>query len=481
VHSLNPKVKKPSLKLLLLSFSLLIIFATGSVLADNNNQLKTIYHVYVDGDKIGTVNDQDLIEEIIEKKSKLLQAEYSHLNLTVKEDLVVVPEKVFTPIYNNAEVLTELKEKITIAAQATALVVDGEKVGYVNNNDEASQVINQMLSEFAPAEVISKLDNLEYKNPDKEITSLLNEPTIIDVTLSENVSLLEEKIAPEKIITIEQAIELLKKGTLTDTIHTVKSGDYLGKIASKYNLSVKEVLSLNPEITEKTILQIGDKLIVTDYEPYVKVTVTEAVAKEEFTSYETEYQSSSKMYKGESKVIQYGVKGKKRVDYVITKENGKEVKKEIVNTEVIKKPINKIVVKGTKVIPSRGTGEFGWPTYGGVITSKLGWRWGAYHKGIDIAGVSNRTIRAVDNGTVVFASYGWNGGYGTKIIINHNNGYKTIYAHLSKLYVSSGQVVRKGQAIGVMGNTGNSTGTHLHIELYKYSTLLNPLKYFRRY
>lgn len=98
------------------------------------------------------------------------------------------------------------------------------------------------------------------------------------------------------------------------------------------------------------------------------------------------------------------------------------------------------------------------------------------HKGIDIARPANRNILAADNGVVEFAGYD-NGGYGNKIIINHNNGMKTVYAHLSSISVSVGQTVEKGKVIGIMGSTGNSTGIHLHFELYKNGALQNPLDY----
>src|SRR5699024_8881046 len=129
------------------------------------------------------------------------------------------------------------------------------------------------------------------------------------------------------------------------------------------------------------------------------------------------------------------------------------------------------------VIPSRGSGDLSWPADGGYVSSHIGKRWGAMHKGIDIAGPSSRTITASDHGVV--ESSGWNnGGYGNKIVINHNNGMKTVYAHLASLNVQVGQLVEKGMKIGVMGSTGNSTGIHLHFEVYKNGKLQNPMDHF---
>ena len=140
-------------------------------------------------------------------------------------------------------------------------------------------------------------------------------------------------------------------------------------------------------------------------------------------------------------------------------------------------PKEYVVVVGTKVIPSVGTGTFAWPTIGGYVSSKKGHRWGRKHEGIDIARPSNYTIKASDNGVVTTA--GRHSTYGNYVVVDHNNGYETLYAHLSKISVSVGQVVEQGSAIGVMGSTGRSTGTHLHFEVHKNGAVMNPLAYLK--
>ena len=86
-------------------------------------------------------------------------------------------------------------------------------------------------------------------------------------------------------------------------------------------------------------------------------------------------------------------------------------------------------------------------------------------------------IVAAESGTVILANYGWNGGYGNYIILNHGNGITTRYAHASQLYVSAGQAVTKGQVIAAVGTTGNSTGPHLHFEIRINGSHTNPLNY----
>jgi murein DD-endopeptidase MepM/ murein hydrolase activator NlpD len=300
---------------------------------------------------------------------------------------------------------------------------------------------------------------------------------LLDVQLSEKVSSVDVKISPEKILTVDEAVKLLEKGTLKEEKYKVKEGDVLVDIAKKYKIEIKDLLALNPGLKEDSLLQINQEINVTAYKPYLHVIVQEEASKKEEIPFETEIIEDSSMYKGDKKTKQEGQTGEKLVHYIVVKQNGKEMKQEMQKEQVLKEPVKQIIVKGTKVVPSRGTGNLAWPTVGGYVSSKMGTRWGKFHKGIDIARPSNYTIKAADNGVV--ASAGWDGGYGNKIVINHNNGLKTVYAHLSSINVRVGQTVEKGQKIGVMGSTGHSTGVHLHFEVYKNGRLQNPLDYLR--
>ncbi len=128
--------------------------------------------------------------------------------------------------------------------------------------------------------------------------------------------------------------------------------------------------------------------------------------------------------------------------------------------------------------PDAGTvtasGDFVWPASGRI---SQGFAW--YHKGIDIANKEGPDVLAADSGTVILAGWPDNAGYGNRIIIDHGNGYTTLYAHLSQIYVTVGQTVRRGSLIGKMGSTGRSTGTHLHIEIRRDGAALNPLELLR--
>ncbi|MBU7585738.1 MAG: peptidoglycan DD-metalloendopeptidase family protein [Nostoc sp. TH1S01] len=125
----------------------------------------------------------------------------------------------------------------------------------------------------------------------------------------------------------------------------------------------------------------------------------------------------------------------------------------------------------------RGTGLFTYPS-NAPTSSPFGWRihpilgYRRFHAGLDFAASYGSTIRAADSGTVIFA--GWYGGYGRAVIIDHGNGLTTLYGHTSELFVSEGQGVQRGQAIAAVGSTGFSTGPHLHFEVRRHGTPVNP-------
>ncbi len=439
----------------------------------DDEALSKVYHVYVNGEHVGIVENKDVVENHIAEKISGHQDE-NDFTYTVNEEIDYVTETVFSSKVDNQEVIDYLDEELTIAVEAQALEIGDEVVGYFAEKELAEQVIQEYKEKYVSADVLEKIDN----DSEEESEPLsVGESHIIDVSLTEEVSIEDKKVSDDEILTVEEGITLLEKGTLENKKHVVDAGDVLGSIASQYDLSLDKLLELNEDLTEDSVIKIGDELNVTAYEPYVEVVVTEEKLDEEEIAYQTEVEESEDMYKGEEEVKQEGENGTVETHYRMEKVNGKTVDMEVLDENVTEEPTNKVIVKGTKVVSSRGSGELDWPAVGGSISSHVGERWGSYHKGIDIAGVSDRSILAADNGTV--SSAGWdNGGYGNKIVIDHNNGYRTIYAHLSSIDVSSGQTVEKGQKIGVMGSTGFSTGIHLHFEVYKDGSLENPADHF---
>ncbi|MEC5425086.1 M23 family metallopeptidase [Virgibacillus sp. C22-A2] len=452
-------------------------------------ELESVYHVYIDEKYIGQVDDTEVIDRVIDQKLSAQSDKYKDINITIGQDVSVISESVFNPKSNNTKVRKALEEQLTVMANAVELVIGKDTVGYFSDRESAEEVVSAYKTKYVDNKILEKMEAAEEKKmemnssviedgPKKKnkVIPAIDETIIKGVELSDEVSFSEQKVLPEEVLHVEQGIKMLEKGTLSEEVHQVSEGEVIGGIASKYNLSTEKLLELNQDLDEDSLLQIGQEINVTEYKPFVDVIVREEMMVEETISYETEIIESDDLYKGDKEVKQEGKDGQMEVHYAIEKRNGKQTGKEKLTENITKEAVNEVIIKGTKVISSRGTGEMAWPAVGGYISSHVGERWGRMHKGIDIARPSNSTIKAADNGTIEYAGYD-NGGYGNKIVINHNNGMKTIYAHLASISVSPGQTVEKGSKIGVMGSTGNSTGVHLHFEVYKNGSLKNPVDY----
>lgn len=190
---------------------------------------------------------------------------------------------------------------------------------------------------------------------------------------------------------------------------------------------------------------------------------------EEYTL-DTEYIEVDSWYTSQKQVVQEAQTGVHDVVASVTYSNGAEVDRTIQQDNVVTEPVAKVVKVGTKEAPT-----FIKPLNGGSFSSPFGSRWGRQHKGVDWSCSVGTTVFASCGGTVSYA--GWQNGFGNTIVISHGNGLKTRYAHLSQISVSSGQKVSQGDKIGLSGNTGNSTGPHLHFEVLLDGEQVNPLNY----
>ena len=206
------------------------------------------------------------------------------------------------------------------------------------------------------------------------------------------------------------------------------------------------------------------------------VTVSESESKT--VEFKTVYQNSSSHYEGTSVVKNEGKHGERTLVYDVVYVDGAEASRTLVSDTEIKAAENKVVLVGTKK-NTASTGKYEWPLKSVYITSEYGGRTlsGKYdfHLGIDLRASGGTYVYASDGGKVIFAGY--NGSYGYLIKIEHDNGDLTYYAHLSKIEVKSGSRVYKGQYIAKSGATGNVTGPHLHFEIRKNGSTVNPKSY----
>ncbi|MBA2174780.1 peptidoglycan DD-metalloendopeptidase family protein [Halobacillus locisalis] len=427
-----------------------LIVGVGTVYAESN--IETTYHVYVNDKHLGTVEDKKIVETHIEEKIEKAEKTYGDWNLQTKEKVSFESENVFSPKYTEEKVLSSIDRQLDVVVEAVGLQVDGETVAYLPNKEKADQVIDQFTTRYVKPATLAAVEERKLDNKAVELES--DESKVVDVQLSADVSHETKAVDPEQVSTVDLALQSLLTGK--ETLH----------------LSKDHLMSAKPSDQSEDDGTTSEKTVKVS--PLMDVIVKEKGIRTEVIPAEKEVVKTDELYEGESEIKQKGRDGEKEIHFTATFANGEVDQEEITKETITKEPVKEIVRQGTKD-PSVGTGTFLWPAYGGTITSHLGERWGRMHKGIDIAGVTNRTIRAADYGTVVTAEY--QNGFGNKVVIDHNNGYRTIYAHLSSIDVQVGQTVKKGDGLGIMGTTGNSTGIHLHFEIYKNGALKNPMDY----
>lgn len=265
------------------------------------------------------------------------------------------------------------------------------------------------------------------------------------------------------------AAAALTKEWETPTTYTVEAGDCLSVIAEKHGMKTAELMELN-QLTDSEWIYIGDELIVTVPQPEVSVWYKQRAAYEEEYEEDVIYQDNSSWYVGTEKVLQEGTTGRRQVVADILCRNGQEVSREILEETILVQAQPEIIERGTSTPPT-----YIKPLLGGSFSSPFGSRWGRMHKGVDWSCSIGTAVRASCGGRIVSA--GWVNGYGNCIMISHSDGKQTRYAHLSKILVSTGQTVKQGEKIALSGNTGNSTGPHLHFEILVNGTQVNPLNY----
>lgn len=290
-----------------------------------------------------------------------------------------------------------------------------------------------------------------------------------DYPILGNINKIEAEETPSSILNIRTSTSEIETATTKsekprDKIYSykVQSGDTLSSIAKKFDVSIDTLKWENSDKikSDKTLLHVGDELSIPP--------VTGIVHK--VKSGETVYSIAKK----------YGVTAQNIINFPFNTFVDDEKFALAIGTQLVvpggvmpeEQPIYRASVSAVTLVAG-GTGQFIWPT-NGVITQYPVW----YHFAVDIANSSSPAIVAADTGTVVTREC-LNWGYGCHIIVDHGNGYQTLYAHLQAFYVGLGDKVDRGQSIGQMGSTGRSTGTHLHFEVRKGGVLQNPLNYLR--
>lgn len=466
------------------SLTIIAMLTTGAYAGNAyyKSNLVDVYHVYLHGAEIGIVDSPRVVEEWIANKKNQESNLFKGYDLEIDTDVTYEHQSIYRGEYDNETTLNVLANSVEVKAKAFRLVVNGEFIGYVKDKAAGERLLESIQSQYTKefdkknTVVIASLGDDEEFSPPPVQENEQGEK-LKKVTFKEEIEFVPTIIEPTEMTEEETITNILTEGVEEQITYTVQSGDYLGKIAVEYNIPTTELLKLNPGLTEKSILQIGQVLNVTGINSKITVqTVVESKAVESIP-FATEVINDNTKFKDQVTTRQKGVKGEKEVTYETLKENGVVVDRTAIDETILTQPIKQIEVRGTKVRPTVKTGKFIWPAKGGYITSNYGYRWGRLHAGIDIAGVKDKTIMASDAGTVTFA--GSKASFGNLVIIDHGDGYETYYAHLSSISVKKGAKVGQGQKIGVMGSTGHSTGTHLHFEIRINGKPQNPANAFK--
>lgn len=300
---------------------------------------------------------------------------------------------------------------------------------------------------------------------------------IVEMGFSNTIEVCESYVPADEIMSLDEAKNYFTETKDVQEIYKVESGDTLSEISMKVNLPMDDIIALNDSLEDtRSLIVPGQELIITSPKPALSVLWSYQAKVNEVYDLPIEYIYNDSWYTNQTQTLQQPSAGSHDAVLLVAKENSSEVGSQVLYEEVLAVPIAKVVEKGTIIPPT-----YIKPLSGGRQTSGFGRRnsptkgASSNHKGVDWATPVGTTVVASCGGTVVFA--GWGSGYGNVIYINHPDGRQTRYGHLSRILVSNGQTVSQGQRIAYSGNTGVSTGPHVHFEILINGTQVNPLNY----
>ncbi len=444
---------------------LAIVFLVNTV--SNAAQARYAVSVEYNGQVVGYVQD----EAVAEEAQKVILSKINYVE--GDEKISVEPKLSVKKVSNNIPLddVDALADKMiqnsdVSFVQANGLYINDIFMGAVKDGDKIQATLDSILAKYKstnPTETVEFVDKIEVKD---------------GLYLSDG------------IIDEDELVAKLTSDKQVEAYYTVVEGDAPTLIAEKVNLPYKTLKALNPQIETKCM--VGQKVLINRSKPYVSVRVTRTENYDISIPYKTISVNDSSLYKGTQSTLINGQNGSANVTAKVSMVDGYEESRVITAKNVTKQPVDKKVAVGTKstgapqsVIAASG-GGFMWPVggWGGSISSyfydrSYYYQFGQWHKGIDIQSNSQYLpIYASKGGRVVSA--GWDGGLGRCVRVDHGNGWVTTYGHLSSIRVTTGQYVDKGDLLGIMGSTGNSTGVHLHFEIRQWDSPYNPLDFLQR-
>ncbi len=482
------------------------------------------FTVYLNGTQVGTVGDLDVVDECliaarrklagssdelvladssvtwqgqevmwgtIDRPSAITANMTAVLRKSVKETL----NRSYTVKINEYTVNLASTQEVLALLQASIDKYDENHQYYVDLTMDADRELNVLTTQiFSATEQQKEEEEAEKVMTSVGINAVLDEifaniePAkekdfsdyelgLMSLGFGDKVEVVESYLQDYELTDLQQAIEEVTKDQEKEQIYEVVSGDTLSQIAEKNEIPLADLIAMNETLeNENSMIRVGDELIVTVPEPELSVERMEQQYYEEDYEAEVIYVDNDDWYTTQTKTLQEPSAGHRNVVADVYYRNKEEVDRTILKEEITYEAVPKIVERGTKIPPT-----YIKPISGGRLSSGFGRRKAptrgasSYHKGIDWSTPTGTAVMASSAGTVVKA--GWGSGYGYVVYINHADGRQTRYGHLSKVLVSAGQTVSQGQKIALSGNTGVSTGPHVHFEILINGSQVNPLNY----
>ena len=443
---------------------------------------ENFFHIQVNGQDVGTLGEKERIDELLLQARKNVASGSDEL-VFMKADMVVVGEQVlWGEVDREEDVAARMEEALRASVQETLHRSYTLKVDEYTINLASLEDVQKLLQA-----AIDKYGNdgkftIALKNDENREFSMLTAQVESARAQEDQEWLAYTQAGVQAVfsdITGEQTAD--RKESFEDYELGIRSMDFAEDVEIVETYLPESQLTdleqaINLVIMEQEVtstLQIGQELLITVPEPELSVARVEEEYYEEIYDADIEYIENDAWYTNQTVVHQKPSAGYRKVVADVSYLNDKEIGREILMQEIVMEAVPKIVERGTRIPPT-----YVRPISGGVQTSGFGRRSAptrgasSYHKGIDWATPTGTPVYASCGGTV--AKAGWGSGYGYVVYINHEDGRQTRYAHLSKVLVSAGQTVKQGDRIALSGNTGISTGPHLHFEMKLNGVLLDP-------
>ena len=439
--------------LMVFAIAMMVVMGAAGVL-----NYCTAYEYSYNGQKLGLVKEKDDVLQITDLvQGALTEEKNMKIVIDAKDDITFHRKLALdeSQIDNSEQVLKRLTYMGDLKVKAIGIYVNGKKIGAVQDRKTAEKALKDVADKYT-----KEGDNIEVES----------------VRFLEKVDIKTANTDLEDLHSEKEMVDLLCTSGEKETVHKVVAGDTLHSIAKKYDVWEDQLLADNKGINSKK-LEVGSNIIVKQQAPVLTYEVIEKITYDKVIEHKVEEQKSADIYEGMTETQQAGSDGLSEITARVTLQNGKKVEEEDLVTTVKEEPVTEVVLVGTKERPPTvGSGKYIWPLKDSFTQSSgFGSRWGRQHKGIDLAVSVGTTVYAADGGTVVEAQY--SGSYGNVVMIDHQNGQETRYAHNSKLLVKKGDKVYQGQPIAKSGNTGRSTGPHVHFEIRFNGEPRNPLNY----